>query len=65
MLSLVVASGGYSLVAVHGLLIMVAFLAQALVHMGLSSCGSQAQTQQLWHTGLVAPRRVRSSQIRD
>ena len=34
---------------------------------GLSCCGAQApdaQAQQLWHTGLVAPRHVGSSQTR-
>ena len=49
--------------------------APALGCMGFNSCGtwaqklripgSRAQAQQLWHTGLVAPQHVGSSQIRD
>ena len=49
--------------------------AQALVCTGLSSCGQQAQllwllgsrarAQELWRTGLVAPRHVGFSRIRD
>ena len=41
--------------------------ARASHHRGLSCCGAQApdaQTQQLWLTGLVAPRHVGSSQTR-
>ena len=41
--------------------------ARASHHRGLSCCGAQApdaQAQQLWHTGLVAPRHVGSSQTR-
>ena len=55
--SLVAASRGYPLVAVHGLLIVVA-----------SRCRAQAlgiRTQRLWCTGLVVPRHVESSQTRD
>ena len=65
-LSLVVASGGYSLVVAHRLLIAVASLfvkhrlqgAQAS-----SSCSMRAQ--QLWLRGLAAPWHVGSSQSRD
>ena len=70
--SLVVASGRYSLVAVaslavkHGL--QVGQVSGVAAH-GLCSCGSQAlehrQAQQLWCLGLVAPRHVGSSQIRN
>ena len=58
-LSLVAASGGYS-VAVHRLLIAVAFLLRITGsrRVGFSSCGMQ--TQQLWRTGLVAPQHVGS-----
>ena len=57
---------GFSLVAMHRLLIVVAShcRAQALGHTRFSSCGagahslwfpgSRAQAQQLWHIGLVA-----------
>jgi len=41
-LSLVVASAGYSLVAVHRLLIALAFLVAEHEHTGFSSCGTQA-----------------------
>ena len=41
-LSLVVASTGYSLVAVHRLLIALAFLVAEYEHTGFSSCGTQA-----------------------
>ena len=51
-LSLVAASGGYSLVAVHGLLIAMVSLVAVL-------------GQSLWHMGLVAPQHVGSSPIRD
>ena len=37
--------------------------AQALEHVGFSNC--RTWPQQLWHTGLVAPRHVGSSRIRD
>ena len=56
-LSLVVASGGYS-VMMHRLVFVAASLA---VKLGLQ--GTQAQ--QLMHTGLVAPQHMRSSQTRD
>ena len=56
-----------SLVAEHGLqacgLQQLQHAVSVLVACGLSSCGSQAQ--QLWHTGLFAPRHVGSSRIRD
>ena len=67
-LSLVVASGDCSLVAVLGPLILAAFLlkstgfrAQRLQYLWL--LGSRAQA--LWHLGLVVPWQVESSQIRD
>ena len=41
-LSLVAVRGGYSLVGVHGLLTALASHAQALGHMGISSCGTRA-----------------------
>ena len=55
---------------VHGLLIVVA---SVVVEHGLQArglqylwlIGSRAQAQQLWFTGLVAPRHVGSSQTRD
>ena len=50
-LSLVVASGGYSLVEVNGLLIAV-------------SIGCEVGAQSLWHMGLVAPWPVESSWTR-
>lgn len=75
--SLVAASGGYSLVAVCRLLIVVlllwqstgskAFGLQQLWHYGLSSCcplGSRVLAQQLRCTGLVAPWHVEFSQTR-
>ena len=55
-LSLVAASGGPLFIAVRGPLTIVA-----------SRCGAQApdaQAQQLWLTGLVAPQHVGSSQTR-
>ena len=60
---------GLLFVAVCGLLIAVASLASehGLQARGLQQlwlAGSRAQAQQLWHTGLVAPRHVGSSQIR-
>ena len=51
-LSLVVASGGCSLVGVHGLLIAV-------------SIGSEVGAQSLWHMGLVSPWHVKSSWTRN
>ena len=42
MLSLVVESGSYSLVAALGLIIAVAFLVAGFRACGLSSCGTQA-----------------------
>ena len=64
--SLVAASGGHSLVSVHGLLIAAASLVveqgrQDVWAQQLQLQGSRAQDQRLWHTGLVAG----SSQIRD
>ena len=41
-LSLVVVSGGYSLVVVHGLLIAVISLVVEHGHVGFGSCGTQA-----------------------
>ena len=60
--SLVVASGGYSLAAVHGLPIAVV----SLVEHGLE--GEQASViaaQWLWYTDLAAPQHVGSSWVRD
>ena len=57
-LSLVVASRGSSLVAVHGLLIVVASL---VVEPGLQGVWAQY----LWHAGLVALHYVESSWTRD
>ena len=74
----VMVTGGHSLVAVQGLLIVVASLvaerrlwglrASAAVVSALSSRGSQALEHRLtksWRTGLVALQHVGSSQIRD
>ena len=65
-LPLVAESSGYSLVAVHGLLIVVASLVtrtQILGHTGFSSQCTWAQ--RLWYTGLVTPWHVGSCQKRD
>ena len=51
-LSLIVVSGGYSLVGVNGLLIAV-------------SIGCEVGAQSLWHMGLVAPWHVESSWTRN
>ena len=56
-LSLVAASGGYSLLWYAGLPL-------PWPH-PLQSTGSRAQAQQLWRTGPVAPRHVGSSRARD
>ena len=41
--SLVAASSGYSLVAVHGLIVVASLVAeQCLGHVGFGSCGTQA-----------------------
>ena len=70
-LSLVVVSGGYSLVAVQGLHIAVAtlFVEHGLwgvwASVDVALTGSGAQAQQLWHMGLVALQQVGSSWIRD
>ena len=69
--SLAEARGSYSLVAVHGLRISVASLAGE--HTGsrvsrpqyLWLLGCRAQAPLLCHLGLVAPRHVGSSQVRD
>ena len=74
-LSLVAASGGYSLLRCAGFSLWWLLLLWSTLQVhGFSSCGmwaqqlwlagSRAQAQQLWHTGLVAPRHVGSSQIR-
>ena len=75
-LSLVVASGGYSLLWCAGFLLRWLLLLRSTGSRcaGFSSCGTQAQqlwlvgsraqAQQLWHTGLVALRRVGSSRTR-
>ena len=63
--------GGYSLVVVLGLLIMVASLivSTGCRHVGFSSCGSWALEHRLnsWgaRIGLAAPRHVGSSRTRD
>ena len=75
--SLFVASGGYSLVAVHGLLMRWLLLLQSMdsrvlrlqllghVGSGVAAPGSRAQAQWLWLMGFVAPQHVGSSWIRD
>ena len=76
--SIVGEGGGYSLVAVHGLLTVVTSLvaehglqalqAPTVAARGLSSCGplgSRAQAQQLWRTVLAALQHVESSWIKD
>ena len=64
-LSLVAASGGYSLLQCAGLSLQwpLMLLSTGSRHVGFSSCGMRAQ--QLWLTGLVAPRHVGSSRARD
>ena len=74
--SLVVASGGYSLLWCVGFSLQWLLLLRSTVSRstGFSSCGtraqqlwlvgSRAQAQQLWCTGLVAPRHVGSSWAR-
>ena len=72
--SLVVESGGFSLIAVHGLPIAVAILsvcaaqASVVVARGLIGCGLRLLEHGLhvvWHLGLVVPLRVEFSQARD
>ena len=75
-LSLVAASGGYSPLQCTGFSLRWLLLLQSTGSrcVGFSSCdtwaqqlwhvGSRAQAQQLWRTGLVAPRHVGSSQSR-
>ena len=75
-LSLVEASGGYSLLRCVGFSLQWLFLLQSMGsrHVGFSSCstqaqqlwltGSRAQAQQLWRTGLAAPQHVGSSWTR-
>ena len=64
-LSLVAASGGYSSLQCVGFSLRQLLLLWSMGsrRMGFSSCGTWAQ--QLWHTGLVAPMHVESSQTRD
>ena len=64
-LSLVAASGGYSSLWCVGFSLWWLLLLQSTGsrRLGFSSCGTRAQ--QLWHTGLVAPRYVGSSRTRD
>ena len=76
-LSLVVVSGSCSLLWCAGFSLRWLLLLQSTGsrRTGFSSCGmraqqlrlagSRAQTQQLWHTGLVAPRHVGSSWTRN
>lgn len=66
----VMASRGYCLVVVGGLPIAVASLSGERRPKGMQASvvaapGSRAQAQYVWHTDLVAPRYVGSSQIRD
>ena len=63
-LSLVAASGGYCLLRCVGCSLQWLLLlwSTGSRHVGFSSCGTQAQ--QLWCTGLVAPRHVGSSHTR-
>ena len=75
-LSLVAASGGYPSLRCAGFSLRWRLLLRSTGsrRAGFSSCstwaqqlwlmGSRAQAQQLWHTGLVAPRHVGSSRIR-
>ena len=75
-LSLVAASGGYSLFQCAGFSLRWLLLLQSTGSScaGFNSCGtwspqlwlvgSRAQAQQLWRTGLVAPRHMRSSWTR-
>ena len=68
--SLVVESGGFSLVVVCELLIVVASLIVEHGPYGMWAQqswfpGSRAQAQWLWHTGLVAPQHVGSSLTRN
>ena len=68
--SLVVESRAYSLVVVLRLLLAVAAFVVEHGLWGMQDSvvglvGSRAQAQQLWHTGLVAPQHVGSSQTRD
>ena len=62
--SLVAGSGGYSSLRCAGFSLQWLLLLQSTGsrHMGFNSCGTQAQ--QLWLTGLVAPRHVGSSWTR-
>ena len=64
-LSLVVASGGYSLLPCAGFSLQWLLLLRSTGsrHVGFSSCGTQAQY--LWCTGLVALQHVGSSRTRD
>ena len=63
-LSLVAASGGYSSLWCAGFSLQWLLLLHSTGSRctAFSSCGTQAQ--QLWHTGLVAPRHVGSSRTR-
>ena len=65
-LSLVVASGGYSLLHCMGFSLRWLVLLQSIGSRcaGFSSCGMQAQLWLLWPSGLVAPQHVGSSRTR-
>ena len=75
-LSLVAESGGHSSLQCPGFSLRWLLLLRSTGsrHAGVSSCGTRAQqlwlvgsrvqAQQLWHTGLVAPRHVGSSRTR-
>ena len=64
-LSLVAASGGYSSLWCAGFSLSWLLLLRSMGsrHVGFSSCSTRAQ--QLWLTGLVAPRHVGASRTRD
>ena len=76
-LSLVAVSGGYSSLQCAGFSLrwLLSLRSTGSRHAGFSSCGmwaqqlwltgSRAQAQQLWRSGLVAPRHVGSSRTRD
>ena len=65
-LSLVVASGGYSLVVAHRLLHVVASLfVKHRLQSAQASSSCSMRAQQLWLMGLAAPRHVGSSPTRD
>ena len=64
-LALIVVSGGYSPAAVLWLLTVVASLVAKHGLKGARALGGTGSSSQLWHSGLVAPWHVGSSQTRD